>query len=117
METIELGDINGDKTFELLGYIQQWVGARRPWRYTERELYRVMTAALRSELYQAHRLVSGQLPGLNTAGRERLDRLAEAWMRTFSDWNEGVDLADCDRIAGAVLAARAREDGLDQMLD
>jgi hypothetical protein len=34
-------------------------------------------------------------------------------MRIFWDWNEQADLADCDRIAGAVLAARAREDGLD----
>ena len=60
METTELGDFNGGKTFELLGYIQQWIGERRPWRYNERGLYRVMTAALRAETYQAHRLICGQ---------------------------------------------------------
>src|SRR5215471_4627301 len=114
METSELGDMNGDKTVELLTYIQLWIGGRRPWRCNEREIYRVMSAALHAELYNIRRMVCGRLPQLGTAGREQLDQLAEGWMRMVRRDSVGdYDLSDCDRVAGAVLAARAREDGLD----
>lgn len=109
------GEWDGVRTFELACYIEGWIRECRPWRYSQREVYRVMTAALRVELYNIYRLVCGQPPQIDTPARDRLDRLAEEWMRKVArvDW----DFTDCDRVADAVLAKRAREDGLDQLLE